>query len=232
MKKILENIFNERKTIWVPLILFLLQIIIEWLNDILTISLPPQFYEKNYFQFMWESGIFIPIVEEMGFRLIGIGFLAFSFLLSFSDSKEEKILIRLKLVKKSTIDLAKQGARFPYHIDLKYWEDRIFLLLLIISSFLFGISHIFGYGLFKFIPAFLMGILLGWLFLRYGILACISYHMIYNSIRITGGFFFADYGLLISYGLIPITIFCLILLFEYLLPVNKDFLQNYEESNN
>ena len=101
---------------------------------------------------------------------------------------------------------------------------------LLLSSIAFGYTHIYGYGVFKFFPAFVMGIILGWLFLRYGVLASVSYHCIYNSILITGGFYFQENASLIRYGLIPAVLLVLVAFFEFVIPMNTSFLDHDEIS--
>lgn len=52
------------------------------------------------------------------------------------------------------------------------------LIFLILSAFLFGLAHYDGWGAWKVIPSFVMGLFIGYLFVRYGLYAAISMHFL------------------------------------------------------
>lgn len=56
------------------------------------------------------------------------------------------------------------------------------ILFLLISSIMFGYAHLGGWDVYKIIPATVAGLAMGYLFLKYGLYASISFHAINNLI--------------------------------------------------
>ncbi len=65
------------------------------------------------------------------------------------------------------------------------WET----IYLLISATVFGLAHWSSWGAWKVLPAFVAGLILGYLFLRYGILASIALHFINDFISIPMGIY-------------------------------------------
>jgi hypothetical protein len=61
------------------------------------------------------------------------------------------------------------------------------LALLLFSSVMFGLAHSFNWDIYKVIPAFLAGLAMGYLFLKFGLYAAIMFHFFtdYLSISLT-----------------------------------------------
>lgn len=52
------------------------------------------------------------------------------------------------------------------------------LAFVLLSSLLFGMAHYDGWGLWKILPSFVMGVFLSYLFIRYGLYAAVSMHFL------------------------------------------------------
>jgi len=52
--------------------------------------------------------------------------------------------------------------------------------LIILSAVFFGLAHVPGWDLWKFIPTFMFGLGVGYMFVKYGLYAAISMHFIFN----------------------------------------------------
>jgi len=190
-------------------------ILSEWFSP----EIPSQFSNRNFLDFLWEVGLIKPLREELGFRILTL--FPFLFFMTFRYlNREEGLFNQLKAEMKYALTLTRQGVRFPY--KLHFPEDCDLVIFLVVTSIAFGLYHIPGYGCYKFVPTFVMGILLAWLFLRYGGLACIAYHIIHNSILITAEYYFLDYAFLVKFGVIPSLLFGFVFFFEYIFPIKDD----------
>lgn len=66
--------------------------------------------------------------------------------------------------------------------------SRVAMVLIFISALVFGFAHMSGWGLWKVLPTFISGIMMGYLFVRFGVHASITFHFItdYMSVLVTG----------------------------------------------
>ncbi len=78
------------------------------------------------------------------------------------------------------------------------------LTFLIISSAVFGLAHMEAWGWWKVIPAFIAGLAMGFLYLRYGIYASILFHFTNDFMSIPMAM---DKGIMIIIGLMVLFIF-------------------------
>ena len=69
--------------------------------------------------------------------------------------------------------------------------SRLSVVLIVLSSLVFGFAHMEGWGLAKVIPTFLAGLVMGYLFVRFGVHASIMFHFITDAIMM----FMASNGL-------------------------------------
>lgn len=60
--------------------------------------------------------------------------------------------------------------------------NKIVLVFLLISSFIFGYAHLGSWGLWKIVPTFLFGLGAGYLFYRHGLYAAISLHFLIDFV--------------------------------------------------
>lgn len=110
-----------------------------------------------------------PVWEELISRvlLLGIPLLVIDFVLNAVDKKYERKPLKRYIL----------GGGFSFGA-----KEIIFLL---ISSALFGYAHLSGWDAYKIIPAMIAGIAMGYMFLKYGLYASISFHAINNMIGLS-----------------------------------------------
>ncbi len=110
-----------------------------------------------------------PVWEELISRvlLLGIPLLVIDFVLNAVDKKYERKPLKRYIL----------GGGFSFGA-----KEIIFLL---ISSALFGYAHFSGWDAYKIIPAMIAGIAMGYMFLKYGLYASISFHAINNMIGLS-----------------------------------------------
>ena len=96
----------------------------------------------------------------------------------------------------------------------KWWKwlsggfgmSRNAALLILFSALFFGIAHVPGWDLWKFLPAFITGLGLGYLFVRYGLYAAIAMHFMFNYLS-SSDWLLNDGGVLLSLVAILIALF-------------------------
>lgn len=87
--------------------------------------------------------------------------------------------------------------------------SKLAVVLLIISSLVFGFAHLPGWGIWKVLPTALGGVLMGYLYIRFGVHVCIIYHFIldFTSVMMDGlGLYLLGVFML---GTIIIGLFCI-----------------------
>jgi membrane protease YdiL (CAAX protease family) len=144
-------------------ILILVSAIINFIQEGFGVSTTPPAVENDLIQFFYVS--LAPITEEIGFRvfLIGIPLVAF-----YSH--------------KTSIKHFFKGLWSPSD-NLHIYESRRAIILIIIVAIFFGLAHIISgepWSDGKFAQAFVSGIILGWLYFRYGLISAILVHWATN----------------------------------------------------
>ena len=143
-------------------ILILVSVLINYVQEGLGLEIVPPLVENNLIQFFYVT--LAPLIEEFGFRLILIGIPVFAL---YSNKSSMKYFIRC-LWNPSTLDLH---------------DPKKALLLIVFVGVLFGFAHIaFGdaWSVGKFAQAAASGIILGWVYLRYGFVASLLIHWAMN----------------------------------------------------
>ena len=144
-------------------ILILVSAIINFIQEGFGVSTTPPAVENDLIQFFYVS--LAPITEEIGFRvfLIGIPLVAF-----YSH--------------KTSIKHFFKGLWSPSD-NLHIYESRRAIILIIIVAIFFGLAHIISgepWSGGKFAQATASGIILGWLYFRYGLISAILVHWATN----------------------------------------------------
>ncbi len=143
-------------------ILILVSILINFVQEGFGIVTIPPPVDNNLIQFFYVS--LAPLVEEFGFRLILIGIPLFAL---YSHKSSLKYFIKC-LWNPSTL-----------HIH----DSKKAILLIIFVGFVFGFAHIAlgeSWSEGKFAQATTSGIILGWVYLRYGFVASLLIHWATN----------------------------------------------------
>jgi hypothetical protein len=140
-------------------ILILVSAIINFIQEGFGISTIPPPVENDLIQFFYVS--LAPITEEIGFRvlLIGLPLLAF-----YSHKVSVKHFIK--------------GLWSPSN-NLHIYETRRAIILILIVAVFFGLAHIISgepWSSGKFAQATVSGVILGWLYFRYGLISAILVH--------------------------------------------------------
>lgn len=89
--------------------------------------------------------------------------------------------------------------------DTKWWRfllggygmSRTALVFIIFSALMFGLAHIPGWAPWKFVPTFLMGLVLGYLFVRFGLYAAIAMHFLTDYLQ-SSDWLLGDGGAILS----------------------------------
>jgi hypothetical protein len=144
-------------------ILILVSAIINFIQEGFGVSTTPPAVENDLIQFFYVS--LAPITEEIGFRvfLIGIPLVAF-----YSH--------------KTSIKHFFKGLWSPSD-NLHIYESRRAIILIIIVAIFFGLAHIISgepWSSGKFAQASASGMILGWLYFRYGLISAILVHWATN----------------------------------------------------
>ena len=144
-------------------ILILVSAIINFIQEGFGVSTTPPAVENDLIQFFYVS--LAPITEEIGFRvfLIGIPLVAF-----YSH--------------KTSIKHFFKGLWSPSD-NLHIYESRRALILIAIVAIFFGLAHIISgepWSSGKFAQASASGMILGWLYFRYGLISAILVHWATN----------------------------------------------------
>lgn len=144
-------------------ILILLSTIINFIQEGFGISTIPPVVENDLIQFFYVS--LAPITEELSFRVILIGLPLVAFY-----SYKTSIKSFFKSLWSPSDNL---------HI---YDSRRVIILIIVVAAF-FGLSHIISgepWSEGKFAQATVSGIILGWLYFRYGLISAILVHWATN----------------------------------------------------
>jgi len=140
-------------------ILILISIIIDFIQQGFGIVTVPPSVDNNLAQFLYVS--LSPIIEEIGFRVILIGLPLFVF---YSHK------ISIKHFFKSI---------WNPNRNLHIYDFRKTLFLIVLVGMFFGLAHIMtgeSWSEGKFAQAAISGIILGWLYFRYGLITAILVH--------------------------------------------------------
>ena len=143
-------------------ILILISILINFIQEGMGVDIIPPLADNDLIQFFYVS--LAPLIEEFGFRLILLGIPLFALYSSKSSIKYfVKCLWR------------------PDNLDIV--DSKKALSLIVFVGILFGFAHIaFGdsWSEGKFAQATASGIILGWVYLRYGFVASLLIHWATN----------------------------------------------------
>lgn len=144
-------------------ILILVSAIINFVQESFGVSTVPPPAENNLIQFFYVS--LAPITEEIGFRVLLIGLPLFAI---YSHKSSVKHFFRSLWAPSDNL-----------HI---YNSRRAIILIVVVAAF-FGLSHIISgepWSNGKFAQATASGIILGWLYFRFGLVSAILVHWATN----------------------------------------------------
>ncbi len=134
-------------------------------------------------------------------------------LFSYADAAVwEEIISRVMLigVPMAVAALALRRKKGMAYLLGGFGMSRLALILLIISSFLFGYAHSGGWGLVKVIPASIGGFAMGYLYIRFGLHAAIVFHFLTDYLAVligNSGMIFVEMLMIAS---VAVGILCLI----------------------
>lgn len=140
-------------------ILILVSAIINFIQEGFGISTIPPPVENHLIQFFYVS--LAPITEEIGFRVLLIGLPLLGF---YSHKVSVKHFFK--------------GLWSPSN-NLHIYETRRAIILILIVAVFFGLAHIISgepWSSGKFAQATVSGVILGWLYFRYGLISAILVH--------------------------------------------------------
>jgi len=140
-------------------ILILMSIIIDFIQQGFGIVTVPPSVDNNLAQFLYVS--LSPIVEELGFRVILIGLPLFVF---YSHKLSIKHFFK---------------SIWNPNRNLHIYDSRKTLFLIVLVGIFFGLAHIITgepWSEGKFAQATVSGIILGWLYFRFGLITAILVH--------------------------------------------------------
>lgn len=143
-------------------ILVLASVLIDFIQERFGIGIVPPLAENDLIQFFYVS--LAPVMEEFGFRLLLLGIPLFVF---YSHKFSLKYFLRCLWA--------------PNILDIHNGKKAIFLIIFV--GVLFGFAHIaFGesWSEGKFAQASVSGIILGWVYMRYGFVASLLIHWATN----------------------------------------------------
>ena len=143
-------------------ILILISAMINFVQEGIGIEIIPPLADNDLIQFFYVS--LAPLIEEFGFRLILLGIPLFAL---YSGRSSVKYFLRCLWT--------------PDVLDIH--DSKKAILLIVFVGILFGFSHIaFGdsWSSGKFAQATASGIILGWVYLRYGFVASLLIHWAAN----------------------------------------------------
>ena len=144
-------------------ILVLVSAIIDFTQGSVGINIEPPQFDNNLIQFF--SSSLAPLLEEIGFRVLLIGIPLYAL---FFRKSSWKNFIKSLWHPYSNLDVPDQ--------------KRVFTLIILVGI-LFGLAHIFlgdSWSVGKFTQATAGGIILGWVYYRYGFLAAVLLHWATN----------------------------------------------------
>lgn len=144
-------------TKWFSILIFI-SAIINFVQEIFGVSTVPPVIENNLTQFFYVS--LAPLTEEIGFRVILIGIPLFAF---YSQRTSIKHFFK--------------SLWSPNNLHI--FESRKAIILITIVAIFFGLSHIMSgepWSNGKFAQATASGIILGWLYFKFGLIPAILVH--------------------------------------------------------
>ena len=143
-------------------ILILISTLINFVQEGIGLDIVPPLAENDLIQFFYVT--LAPIVEEFGFRLLLVGIPLF---VMYSARPSLKYFVKCLWI--------------PAYLDIH--DAKKAFLLIIFVGVLFGFAHIAfsdSWSTGKFAQAAASGIILGWVYLRYGFVASIMIHWAAN----------------------------------------------------
>ena len=143
-------------------ILILISILINFVQEEFDIVITPPLVDNDLVQFFYVS--LAPLIEEFGFRLILIGIPLFAL---YSHKSSAKYFLKCLWN--------------PNNLDIQNSKKAIFLIVFV--GALFGFAHIAfaeSWSEGKFAQATASGIILGWVYLRYGFVVSLMIHWATN----------------------------------------------------
>ena len=143
-------------------ILILISGLINYVQEWFGIGIVPPLVDNDLIQFFYVT--LAPLVEEFGFRLILVGIPLFAL---YSHKSSAKYFIKCLWN--------------PHHLDI--FNTTKALLLIVFVGVLFGFAHIAfddSWSSGKFAQATASGIILGWVYLRYGFVVSLMIHWATN----------------------------------------------------
>jgi len=159
-------------------ILILISLLINFIQEGLGIVTVPPLGDNDLIQFFYIT--LAPLIEEFGFRLILIGIPLFAL---YSSSSSPKYFLRC----------------LWRPANLEIYDSKKAIILIVFVGILFGFAHIaFGdsWSEGKFAQAAAGGIILGWVYLRYGFVASLLIHWATNYFVFSYAYFIAQINLI------------------------------------
>ena len=144
-------------------------------QEFIGISVEPPEAPNQIIQFFDMS--LAPIIEELGFRVVLIGLPLF---MLYSHKMSFKFLVK--------------SLWWPWQ-NLRNVNTKRALFLIVVVGILFGAAHIFSddaWSVGKFAQAAASGIIIGWVYFRYGLVCAVLIHWAMNYFIFSYGFIVAD----------------------------------------
>lgn len=153
---------------WFSVIIVLSEVI-DLVQRIFGVTISPPAFENDLIQFLGVS--FAPIIEEIGFRVILIGIPLYLF---YSRATSAKSFFKA-LWNPSTLPTT---------------DSKKAIILVVIVGVLFGASHVLSeqWTEGKFAQAAMSGIIIGWVYYRYGFVTAIIIHWAANYVIFSYGY--------------------------------------------
>ena len=159
-------------------ILILISLLINFIQEGFGIVTVPPLGDNDLIQFFYIT--LAPLIEEFGFRLILIGIPLFAL---YSSNASPKYFLRC----------------LWRPANLEIFDSKKAIILIVFVGVLFGFAHIaFGdsWSEGKFAQAAAGGIILGWVYLRYGFVASLLIHWATNYFVFSYAYFIAQINLI------------------------------------
>jgi len=159
-------------------ILILISLLINFIQEGFGIVTVPPLGDNDLIQFFYIT--LAPLIEEFGFRLILIGIPLFAL---YSSNASPKYFLRC----------------LWRPANLEIYDSKKAIILIVFVGILFGFAHIaFGdsWSEGKFAQAAAGGIILGWVYLRYGFVASLLIHWATNYFVFSYAYFIAQINLI------------------------------------
>jgi len=136
----------------------------------------------------------------------GLDIIALLFLLLQASVWEEVItrilFIGVPMLIVSLI-LTEKGTKWWRYLAGGFGMSRRAIVLIFFSAAIFGLAHVPGWDLWKLFPTFLVGLVLGYLFVKYGVYASIAMHFLTDYLS-SSDWMFGDGGVSITILLIAV----------------------------